>query len=95
MRITNEVLLEKIAGLHSLTISKMDGISERLDKLNGQVDKNTEFVAGQRIKNREYDKGIVKVDSLTSKVIKNGTYIAIAGAAFIAFKDKILALLGQ
>lgn len=41
-KITNEVILEKINSLHQIVDTKLDGINCRLDKLNGQVYKNTE-----------------------------------------------------
>ncbi len=94
-KVTNEVLLEKIASSHDITYIEIKGIKENLGKLNGQVVDNTKFVAGQRIKNREYDKGMKNVNSLTKTITKWGAYVTIVGGLIVAFKDKIVEFLSK
>jgi len=48
MRITNEVLLEKINNVHE----EIHGVNKRLDKLNGQVTLNTEHRIKQTTTNK-------------------------------------------
>ena len=48
MKITNEVLLEKINNVHE----EVHGINKRLDKLNGQVALNTEHRIKQTTTNK-------------------------------------------
>ncbi|MEK9740717.1 MAG: hypothetical protein VW262_05965 [Flavobacteriaceae bacterium] len=48
MKITNEVLLEKINNVHE----EVHGVNKRLDKLNGQVALNTEHRIKQTTTNK-------------------------------------------
>jgi hypothetical protein len=48
MKITNEVLLEKINNVHE----EVHGVNKRLDKLNGQVTLNTEHRIKQTTTNK-------------------------------------------
>ena len=60
MRVTNEVIVERIDGLKVLTSEKFNQVNKRLDKINGRLNNH-----GDRLDS--HSKGLIRLDERSDK----------------------------